>query len=139
MITILDYGLGNISAFANIYKRNGIQFKIAKTSTDLKDAQRIILPGVGSFDWAMQSLSNSGMREILEKLVLEDGVPVLGVCVGMQIMADTSEEGKMPGLGWIPGQVKKFNDSQIDRKVILPHMGWNYVSPIDHPLFADIV
>ncbi len=129
MIAIVDYGLGNIQAFANIYKRLGISASSVKNSEDLKKAKNIILPGVGSFDWAMTKLNGSGMRESLDEMVLHQGVPVLGVCVGMQMMAQRSDEGNMPGLGWFEAEVKKFDLSKSSHVLPLPHMGWNNVHP----------
>lgn len=127
MIAIVDYGLGNIKAFANLYKKLNIEFCYAKNRNDLINATRIILPGVGAFDHAMQMLNDSGMREMLDELVLEKNIPVTGICVGMQMMADFSEEGHLKGLGWIPGKVKKFkHDNQTsENQYPLPHMGWN--------------
>jgi imidazole glycerol-phosphate synthase subunit HisH len=92
MITLIDYGVGNIFAFQNVYKRLDIPTKIAKSSQDLMDAQKLILPGVGSFDYAMNRLNGSGMREKLDELVLEKKIPVIGICVGMQMMGNRSEE-----------------------------------------------
>ncbi len=139
MITIIDYGLGNIQAFANIYKRLGLPVRIASTSEDLAGAKRIILPGVGAFDWAMTRLNKSGMRERLEKLVLEDACPVLGVCVGMQMLAKCSDEGDLPGLGWIDADVRRFDESTFTHQTHLPHMGWNDVLPKDSDtLFRDL-
>jgi glutamine amidotransferase len=128
LIAIIDYGLGNISAFANIYKQLNVPFIIAKTSGDLRQASKIILPGVGAFDYAMQMLENSGMCSVLDELVLEHKTPVLGVCVGMQIMATSSEEGVKPGLNWIKGVVKKIDATKLVHKPTTPHMGWNQVS-----------
>ncbi|ENM3847188.1 imidazole glycerol phosphate synthase subunit HisH [Vibrio cholerae] len=127
MITIVDYGLGNIKAFANLYKKINIDLRYASNPTQLNSASKIILPGVGAFDHAMQMLNDSGMRETLDELVLEKKVPVIGICVGMQMMADSSEEGQLKGLGWIPGTVKKFKrESQaLESQYPLPHMGWN--------------
>lgn len=128
MIAIIDYGLGNVKAFANVYKRLNLPIIIAKESSALDAATKIILPGVGAFDYAMTLLDNSGMREKLEDCVLEQGVPVLGICVGMQILANSSEEGSLAGLGWIAGKVRKFQPEQIHANP-LPHMGWNTVTP----------
>jgi len=135
MITLVDYGLGNIQAFMNIYKRLNIPCTRATTAAELHAAEKIILPGVGAFDGAMQRLQASGMRETLDYLVLEKKLPVLGICVGMQIMARRSEEGVMDGLGWIPGEVKHFDADLFKTKIRLPHMGWNDVLPEDHTLF----
>lgn len=127
MIAIIDYGLGNVKAFANVYKRLNLPIVIAKEASALESATKIILPGVGAFDYAMTLLDNSGMREKLEYCVLEQGVPVLGICVGMQILANSSEEGSLAGLGWIAGKVRKFQPEQIHANP-LPHMGWNTVT-----------
>jgi glutamine amidotransferase len=129
MITIINYGLGNISAFANVYKRLNIPVVIATKKEELQKASKIILPGVGAFDHAMSLLQQSGMKELLDELVVEKKVPVLGICVGMQILANSSEEGVLPGLGWINGTVKKFDPSLIKHKTRLPHMGWNTINP----------
>jgi len=129
MIAIVDYGLGNVRAFANVYKRSRIPFRISTTPDELKDATKVILPGVGAFDQAMKLLEESGMRQSLDELVLQRGVPVLGICVGMHMLAHSSEEGTLPGLGWINGAVKRFDSSNLSRTTHLPHMGWNDVAP----------
>ena len=136
MIGIIDYGVGNIKAFANIYKSFDIPFKTIKTVDDFEDVTKLILPGVGSFDHAMSSLQSSGMREKLDELVLEKKLPVIGICVGMQMLAKSSEEGVLSGLGWINGVVKKFDKSRILNGP-LPHMGWNTLSDLKSGLFSD--
>ncbi len=130
MITIIDYGLGNIRAFVNVYERLNIQTKVAHVADDLKSATKIILPGVGAFDYAMSQLNASGMRNELEKQVLDNKLPVVGICVGMQMLAKSSDEGKLPGLGWIDGTVKLFDTSAIPYRTRLPHMGWNSIQPV---------
>lgn len=129
MIALVDYGLGNIQAFANIYRRLGIEAWAARTAEDLRRASRIILPGVGAFDWAMNRLQESGLREALDEQVLEAKKPVLGICVGMQMMARSSEEGVLPGLGWIGATVVKFDTAAFKSETHLPHMGWNDTLP----------
>ena len=131
MISIVDYGLGNILAFINLGKRIGLDIAAVKTTADLASATKIILPGVGSFDHAMELLSGSGMRGPLEDLVFNKKVPVLGVCVGMQIMAERSAEGQARGLGWIPGEVRAMSSllDGCNRSLPLPHMGWNDIRP----------
>jgi glutamine amidotransferase len=131
MITLVDYGLGNIQAFANIYRRLNLPCRVAKTAQELAGAERLILPGVGSFDWAMHRLEASGMRKALDDLVLNDRRPVLGICVGMQMMARRSDEGEMSGLGWIDAEVKRFDEGRFHQRTHLPHMGWNDVIPLD--------
>ena len=127
MIAIVDYGLGNIKAFANIYKQLNIPLIIAKTANDLMGATKIILPGVGAFDHAMQQFNASGMREPVEQMVLLQKKPLIGICVGMQILASGSDEGKEKGLNWIRGYVRKLDASKINFRTRLPHMGWNDV------------
>jgi glutamine amidotransferase len=129
MIVIVNYGLGNVQAIANIYRRLGLPVRIAGTAEELADAPKIILPGVGAFDWAMTRLNESGMREVIDDLVLGKGRPVLGICVGMQMMTERSDEGVLPGLGWIAGEVRKFDESLTTSTSPLPHMGWNDVQP----------
>jgi glutamine amidotransferase len=139
MITIVDYGLGNIQAFANIYNRLDIPVVFAKTSDQLAGSTHIILPGVGAFDWAMERLDASGMRATLDRLVLEEKRHVLGVCVGMQMMASRSDEGKAAGLGWFDAEVKRFDESHLVGRTHLPHMGWNDVHPQERStLFRDM-
>lgn len=137
MITIIDYGLGNIRAFVNVYERLNIKTHIAREAKDLSGASKIVLPGVGAFDHAMNQLNNSGMRDELEKQVLRNKVPVIGICVGMQILGKSSEEGTGPGLSWIDGEVKRFNADLIPYRARLPHMGWNTINPTkDNPLLS---
>ena len=129
MSGIIDYGLGNIRAFSNIYESLDIPNKIIKSENDFEDVQKIILPGVGAFDYAITSLRESLLLSRLNYEVLECNKPVLGICVGMQMMANNSEEGKLDGLGWIDANVKKFNLDKVDiQKFPLPHMGWNKVT-----------
>jgi glutamine amidotransferase len=139
MICIVDYGLGNIQAFLNVYKRLNVEAKSVKAAGDLDSATKVILPGVGAFDHAMERLEASGMREQLDDLVLRRGVPVLGVCVGMQILAHASEEGIRPGLGYVEGQVRVFDADSPTGPLQLPHMGWNDVAPVPgNPLFERL-
>ena len=130
MIAIIDYGLGNIRAFENVLKRIGAPYRIARNEADLAPATKVILPGVGAFDHAMELLNHSGMRETLDHLVLEDKRPVIGICVGMQILARSSAEGRLPGLGWVPGEVRSMKEDGLDPEGRLPHMGWNSVGPV---------
>lgn len=137
-VTLVGYGLGNIQAFANIYHRLNIPVVIASNANQLLGAEKLILPGVGAFDWAMARLNESGMRARLDELVLHQKIPVLGVCVGMQMMANRSEEGEIPGLGWIDAEVVRFQLAQVSHAP-LPHMGWNDVNFLrEDPLFVGI-
>jgi glutamine amidotransferase len=138
MITIVDYGLGNVRAFLNLYHRLNVPARAAATADDLKTATKVILPGVGHFDHAMERLVASGMRETLEELVLGARVPVLGICVGMQMLARSSDEGTLAGLGWISGRVRRFGTEGAFGGLPLPHMGWTDVRPAaGNPLFKE--
>ena len=139
MIGIIDYGSGNVQAIATIYKNLNIDYEVISDKSDLKKADKLILPGVGAFDATMQQLIDSGLKDELNDLVIRKKVPVLGICVGLQIMGFGSDEGDLPGLEWIPGRVKKFNINKIESKPKLPHMGWNTIKDIqNHILFKGI-
>jgi glutamine amidotransferase len=144
MIGIIDYGLGNIRAFLNAYEKLHIPCKLIKNNNDFKQISKIILPGVGAFDHAMTKLNESGIRNQLEDLVIKFNMPVLGICVGMQILSNYSQEGNLSGLGWIDGYVKKFDPDTIPFKSKLPHMGWNTIcsnkeNPIINKLENDSI
>ena len=139
MIAIIDYGLGNLKALVNIYKKLDISVKLAKCEEDLEGVSKIILPGVGAFDFAMKKLNQSGMRKKMDYLILEKKIPVIGICVGMQILANSSDEGICDGLGYINGEVKKFDISVFRQKTHLPHMGWNNIeTKPNNNLFANL-
>ena len=124
MIGILDYGAGNVMAIKRIYDNLKIQNKLVKSEGDFIDVSKLILPGVGSFDSVMSKLTSSGLVNELNSCVLTKQIPVLGICVGLQVMAHRSEEGKTPGLGWIEADVKRF---ELGPEFYVPHMGWNSV------------
>jgi imidazole glycerol-phosphate synthase subunit HisH len=139
MIHVVDYGLGNVGAFLTLYDRLEIAACAAKTPEALSDASHIVLPGVGSFDHAMDLLNRSGMRDVLDDKVLRGKTPVLGVCVGMQILGSASDEGVAPGLGWIAGQIRSLASRRPNVSLPLPQMGWNDLIPTsDLPLLAGI-
>lgn len=125
MITIIDYGLGNLVSVKNMFKKLGIQSEISDSIQNISAAEKIILPGVGSFDNGMNLIHQKGLKEILDKKVLIEKTPVLGICLGMQLLTKSSEEGKEKGLGWIDADTIKFNFT--DRTLKIPHMGWNYI------------
>lgn len=127
MIAIVDYGSGNVAAIANIYQRLRVAHCVTADPKELQDAERYILPGVGAFDPTMLRLAESGLSELLTEQVMVKKKKVLGICVGMQVLADSSEEGVRAGLGWIPGRVRKLDEALLKVKPKHPHMGWNSV------------
>ena len=134
MIGIIDYGLGNLSAISNIYRGLGIPATFVSTDVEIKSVDKLILPGVGSFDGAMQCLEQNNLIDCLHHEVMINSKPILGICVGMQIMALASEEGQASGLGWVNATVKKFKPSKHQDKLRLPHMGWNTVKNVNGSL-----
>ena len=128
MLTIIDYGSGNVRAITSIFNAHKVECLVASNVEQLNDVTGIILPGVGSFDYVMKKLNASGLRSRIEELVIQQKIPVLGICVGMQIMGDRSDEGTEIGLGWISGEVKKLKPKDGEFILRLPHMGWNDVT-----------
>jgi len=125
LIGVIDYGVGNVAAFLHALKDLGLEASAVSTVKGLRAADKLILPGVGHFDQAMSRLIASGLLPEIEAQVLGDLVPILGVCVGMQMLADSSDEGSLPGLGWIPGKVKAMESDVRFSELPIPHMGWN--------------
>ncbi len=139
MIAIVDYGSGNVSAIADIFKRLKVPHSITRDHAELKAADRYVLPGVGAFDTTMRTLKDSGLIGILNDEVQGHNKKIMGVCVGMQILGNSSEEGVLPGLGWIPGCIRRIDPSTINGLPKLPHMGWNSVHiNRDSPLFEGV-
>lgn len=138
MITIINYGMGNLGSVQNMFKRIGVQSEICGDPEGIAKATKLLLPGVGAFDAAMERIDESGLTDILNKKVLEEKVPTLGICLGMQLMTKSSEEGVLPGLGWLPAKSYKFNFPE-DSKLKVPHMGWNrvYIKK-ESPLIKDL-
>lgn len=138
MITIINYGMGNLGSVQNMFKRIGVASEITADPEGIAGATKLLLPGVGAFDAAMDKIEESGLRTILDQKVLVEKIPTLGICLGMQLLTHGSEEGKRAGLGWLPAQSFKFNFSP-EKKLKIPHMGWNrvYVKR-DSPLIQDL-
>jgi len=127
MITIVNYGMGNLGSMLNMFKRIGVNATIESDPDLILQSQKLVLPGVGSFDAAMACINRvSGLREALNHKALVDHTPVLGVCLGMQLLTSSSEEGKLSGLGWIPGVTSRF---AREEGLKVPHMGWNVALP----------
>lgn len=142
MLCIINYGSGNIGAIANICKRERIPHLVTDDPKHFKSATHFLLPGVGAFDPTILQLRNSGIIEALEAEVIDQGKPLLGVCVGMHILAEFSEEGKCAGLGWIPGIISKIPNHNFECSLHLPHMGWNSINadgaePLLHKVNAE--
>lgn len=137
MIAIIDYGSGNVGAIANIYKHLKVPHRVTGDLLALEQADRYVLPGVGAFDTTMSYLRQSGMIDVLNEQVLGMRKKVLGICVGMQILANSSEEGESAGLGWVPGHVRKIDISGLADPPHLPHMGWNSISTTSHVSLFD--
>lgn len=136
MITIVDYGMGNLGAVRNMFKRIGVPAVITGDPVEVARAQKILLPGVGAFDAAMKRINASGLREVLERKAQVERVPVLGICLGMQLLTRGSEEGSEPGLGWIAADTRRFPALP---GIKVPHMGWNLAQPTQpHPLTAEL-
>lgn len=134
MITVVDYGAGNIGSVVNMIRKSGGQATATRSVSELADAKKILLPGVGSFDNAMTRLKNLGLVDVLQERAAA-GVSFLGICLGMQLLATHSEEGSILGLGLIPGAVRKFKFNGECSSLKIPHMGWNRVRAVrEHSL-----
>jgi len=127
MILIVDYGMGNLGSIKNMLDRIGVESEISSRVADLERADKLILPGVGAFDRAMQNLDALGLVPALNRAVLDQGKPILGICLGMQLLSRSSEEGQAAGLGWIDAETVRFRFEGEDRPLKIPHMGWNTV------------
>lgn len=126
MITIVNYGLGNLGSIFSMLKKIGVESSITSDPEEIAKAHKIILPGVGHFDRAMERIDRSGIREILDRKALIEKVPILGICLGMQLLTKSSEEGQIPGLGWVPAKTVRFRFPK-ESSLKIPHMGWNLV------------
>ena len=124
MIVIVDYKTGNVNAIRNMLVRIGCSCAISSDPCQIRKASKLILPGVGSFDYGMTSLAEIGILDILHSKVEHENTPVLGICLGAQLLCRRSEEGSLPGLNWIPADVKRFDSSRMLKALPVPHMGW---------------
>ncbi|MFS8083530.1 MAG: imidazole glycerol phosphate synthase subunit HisH [Ginsengibacter sp.] len=133
MIAIIDYGVGNVGSILNMMNYIGIPAIVTRDYSEISNASKLILPGVGKFDQAMTLFNESGLKELIDKRVNQEGTPILGICLGMQMMTQGSEEGKLPGLGWFDAKCVKFKfDSTLHNSPKIPHMGWNDINPVNN-------
>lgn len=128
MIVIIDYNMGNLGSILNMLKRIGVPAKVSSGSDDVMSATKLILPGVGAFDNGMQKLGQENLVPLLQEKVLIHKTPVLGICLGMQLLTRSSEEGSLPGLGWIDAHTVRFKFGPEQPGLKVPHMGWNTVA-----------
>ncbi|RDE51167.1 MAG: imidazole glycerol phosphate synthase subunit HisH [Candidatus Accumulibacter meliphilus] len=139
MITIVDYGVGNLGSIRNMLNYLGVPNNLARSPADIELAERLLLPGVGSFDFGMAKLHESKLTEMLHRRVTQDKAPILGICLGMQIMCRSSAEGNLPGLGWFNADVLQFEVKNMNVKRPIPHMGWNEVEVrAEHPVLHGL-
>jgi glutamine amidotransferase len=139
MIVIVDYGMGNLGSIANMLKQVGAPAIISADPQVITGAERLILAGVGAFDAGMERLHNLGLIPTLERMVLEQEIPFLGICLGMQLLGRRSEEGQRPGLGWLEADTVRFDFGANPARLRIPHMGWNELQPrTSHPLLQDL-
>jgi glutamine amidotransferase len=139
VIAIIDYGMGNLGSIRNMLTRLGCDSILTSTVEEIEAADKLILPGVGAFDNAMANLERLGLIPVLNEQVLERRKPLLGICLGMQLLSQSSEEGRLPGLGWIEAHTVRFRFDGPQADLRVPHMGWNSVEPRQpHPLLADM-
>lgn len=138
MITIVDYGMGNIGSLKNMFKRISAPCEVTGDLDKISKARKILLPGVGAFDAAMEHINSRGLLTLLHEKALKEQVPILGICLGMQLLTISSEEGKLPGLGWIKGHTLAFKN-RVAKDFRIPHMGWNGVeSQVRNKMTEDL-
>jgi imidazole glycerol-phosphate synthase subunit HisH len=137
MICIVDYGVGNLASIKNMFKKAGVSSIISGDQKDILDAQKILLPGMGHFDNCMKRFNNSGLRPLIEDRVFNKRVPLLGICVGLQMFMESSEEGEEAGLGWINGKVRKFDTTKMATPEKVPNMGWLDVELSKNSVISD--
>jgi imidazole glycerol-phosphate synthase subunit HisH len=135
MIAVIDYGVGNLGSIQNMLRKAGATAVVTRDADAIRAADKLILPGVGHFDYGMKMLHETGLVPLLNERVVEHKVPILGICLGMQLLGKGSEEGAAPGLGWIDARCIRFRPEQMDARLKVPHMGWTDI----HPTQEDIL
>ncbi len=139
MIAIIDYGMGNLGSIHNMLKKIGQESIITNDLKIISKADKIILPGVGAFDTAVESLERLKLTSLLNTLVIAENKPILGICLGMQLFSKSSEEGNLPGLGWVNAETIRFRFNSENANLRIPHMGWNKITPKrDHAIFREM-
>ena len=139
MIIIINYGLGNLGSIANMLRKIGVEAQVSSEVSAIEKSDKLILPGVGAFDRGMTNLRESNLLPILNKKVLEDKTPILGICLGMQLLGKGSEEGSQPGLGWVDAEIVRFQLNRENSSLRIPHMDWNMLNIVrSHPIFMGL-
>lgn len=139
MLVIIDYGVGNLTSIQNMFKKGGVKAVISGDPSMVKDASKILLPGMGHFDNCIQKFNRSGLRPIIEDKTFSEKIPVLGICVGLQMFMESSEEGVEPGLGWVKGKTIRFQSGLMKESQKIPNMGWLEIKMLKpSPLLNDL-
>jgi glutamine amidotransferase len=139
MIVIVDYGLGNPASVRNMLRKAGHDAQVTSDPVAIRAASRLILPGVGAFDHGMQNLADRGLIDVLNDAVLERKIPILGICLGLQLMSRRSEEGILPGLGWLAADTVRFRFPDGVNGLRIPHMGWNTITKTRDTFFSRLI
>lgn len=138
-IVIVDYGMGNLGSIFNMFKKVGVKSLVSGAIADIETADQLVLPGVGAFDNGMRNLEERLLIPVLNRKVIEEKTPILGICLGMQLLSQESEEGTLPGLGWIDAQTRRFRFEGDQSDLKIPHMGWNIAhGRADSALFGGL-
>ncbi len=139
MIVVIDYGMGNLGSIVNMFNKIRADAVISSEASAIEGADKLVLPGVGAFDYGMKNLADRGLISLLNVKILQDKIPILGVCLGMQLFTQHSEEGQLPGLGWLDAKTVRFKFEDPNSHLKIPHMGWNNILiRQSNPIFTDM-
>jgi len=139
MIVVVDYGIGNLGSIANMFKKIGSEAIVSSEISTIEEADKLVLPGVGSFDVAVENMQERNLISVLTNKALRKKTPILGICLGMQLFTQRSEEGQHPGLGWLNAKTIRFRFEKENHSLKIPHMGWNTVEKKRyHPLLSEM-